>query len=56
MIDLNAVKARLGSLSFDARVRLASICPAAFRMVTIDLPAVIAELEAAWAREAERGS
>lgn len=46
LIDLSAVKARLGCLSFDARTRLATSSAAVFKLVTVDMPALIAELEA----------
>lgn len=43
--DLNALKARLGSLSFEARSKLATSSPAVFKLVTVDIPALIAEVE-----------
>jgi hypothetical protein len=45
MTDLNALKARLGSLSFNARTKLASHSPSVFKLVTVDMPALILELE-----------
>ena len=52
MPNLNAIKARLGSLSSDMRTRLAGISPAAFHLIAVDLPALIAAVEVYEQKEA----
>lgn len=51
MIDLNAILARLGSLSPNARKRIANANATALRLLTVDMPALIAELAAYRAAE-----
>ena len=44
MIDLNATKSRLGSLS---PAKLQILSPAAHKLLTVDMPKMLAEIQAA---------